>query len=78
MKDSIIEIKKLRNVLQAVLRNGLNPYLAWYIMQRAIPNLVFDLIALFRCQAVDRVVISMINKGRNAVWTRHVLKCLNR
>lgn len=46
MKDSIIEIKNVRNVLLAVLCNGLNPYSAWYIMQRAIPNLVFDLIGV--------------------------------
>ena len=54
--------------------------------------LVFDLIELFRCQAVDRVVISMINKGERcavdkdgkllddtrSVLTRRILDRMNR
>lgn len=50
-------------IWQAVLRHGLNPYSGLIHYAEGNPNLVFDLIELFRCQAVDRVVISMINKG---------------
>lgn len=55
------------------------------------PNLFFDVIELFRSQAVDRVVISMIQKKEHTVMsgdllddetrnllTRHVYERLNR
>ena len=77
---------------QAVLRHGLNPYSGLIHYAEGNPNLVFDLIELFRCQAVDRVVISMINKGERcavdkegklldetrSVLTRRILDRMNR
>lgn len=50
-------------VWQNILRVKLNPYDGVLHYQAGNPNLVFDLIELFRCQAVDRVVISLIQKG---------------
>ncbi len=49
-------------IWQAILRHKLNPYLGLVHYQEGNPNLVFDFIELFRQQAVDRVVISMIQK----------------
>lgn len=79
-------------IWQAVLRHGLNPYSGFIHRSEGNANLVFDLIELFRCQAVDRVVVSMINKGEKcdvdtdgklceytkASLTRHVLERLER
>lgn len=50
-------------IWQNILRVKLNPYDGVLHYQAGNPNLVFDLIELFRCQAVDRVVISLIQKG---------------
>lgn len=50
-------------IWQNLMRVKLNPYDGVIHYQAGNPNLVFDVIELFRCQAVDRVVISMIQKG---------------
>jgi len=48
----------------AALRAKLNPYISYlHSQQDGKPTLVFDLIEPFRAQAVDRVVISMLQKG---------------
>ena len=50
-------------VLQAILRAGLNPGIGvLHTFQKDKPTLAFDLIEIFRSQAVDRVVISMVQK----------------
>ena len=47
-----------------VLRAGLNPVISFlHTDQPKKPTLVYDLIEEFRSQAVDRVIVSMINKG---------------
>lgn len=50
-------------IWQALLKKRLNPYIGFVHYADGNPNLVFDVIELFRSQAVDRVVISMIQKG---------------
>ena len=79
-------------IWQAILRHGLNPYSGFIHRSEGNANLVFDLIELFRCQAVDRVVVSMINKGEKCdvgedgklrdhtktSLTRHILERLER
>ena len=50
-------------IWQALLKQKLNPYMGFIHYQSGNPNLVFDMIELFRCQAVDKVVISLIQKG---------------
>ena len=47
-------------IWQAALRNQLNPYLGFVHHAGGNANLVFDMIELFRAQAVDRVVITLI------------------
>lgn len=49
-------------IWQAALRNQLNPYLGFVHHAEGNANLVFDMIELFRAQAVDRVVITLIQK----------------
>ncbi len=49
-------------VWQSILKHKLNPYIGFIHYQEGNPNLVFDIMELFRSQAVDRVVISMIQK----------------
>ncbi len=49
-------------IWQSLLRHKLNPYIGFVHYQEGNPNLVFDMIELFRSQAVDRVVISMVQK----------------
>lgn len=78
-------------IWQAILRKRLNPYIGFVHYAEGNPNLVFDVIELFRSQTVDRVVISMIQKKEHAAManslldeatrnqlTRHVLERLNR
>lgn len=78
-------------IWQAILRKKLNPYIGFVHYAEGNPNLVFDVIELFRSQTVDRVVISMIQKKEHAAManglldeatrnqlTRHVLERLNR
>ena len=53
-------------VWQSVLFRALNPSDGvLHENQRGKPTFVFDVIELFRTQAVDRVVISLIQKGEN-------------
>lgn len=49
-------------IWQNIIRHKLNPYDGFLHYQTDKPNLVFDLIELFRAQAVDRIVITMIQK----------------
>lgn len=78
-------------IWQAILKKRLNPYVGLVHYSEGNPNLVFDVIELFRSQAVDRVVISMIQKKEHTVMsggllddetrnllTRHVYERLNR
>lgn len=78
-------------IWQAILKKRLNPYVGLVHYSEGNPNLVFDVIELFRSQAVDRVVISMIQKKEHTVMsggllddetrnllTRHVYGRLNR
>lgn len=52
-------------IWQALLKRGLNPYHGFIHHSEGNPNLVFDFIELFRCQVVDRVVISMLQRKIN-------------
>ncbi len=54
-------------VWQSILRHKLNPYIGLIHYQEGNPNLVFDIIELFRSQAVDRIVVSMIQKKERLV-----------
>lgn len=78
-------------IWQAILRKRLNQYIGFMHYAEGNPNLVFDVIELFRSQTVDRVVISMIQNKEHAAManglldeatrnqlTRHVLERLNR
>ncbi len=50
-------------VWQALLRAQLNPYDSIiHVRQRGKPTFVYDVVELFRAQAVDRVVISLVQK----------------
>jgi len=50
-------------VWEALLMAKLNPYISYlHVSNAAKPTLTFDFIELFRQQAVDRVVISMLQK----------------
>ncbi len=50
-------------VWQALLAAKLNPYHSViHVRQQGKPTLVFDVVELFRAQAVDRVVVSMVQK----------------
>lgn len=50
-------------VWQALLAAKLNPYdSVIHVRQQGKPTLVFDVVELFRAQAVDRVVVSMVQK----------------
>ena len=52
-------------VWQALLAAKLNPFDSLIHAQReGKPTLVYDVIEIFRCQVVDRVVISLIQKGK--------------
>ena len=51
-------------VWQAVLKQKLNPSISViHAPQAGKPTFVYDIVELFRAQAVDRVVISLIQKG---------------
>lgn len=50
-------------VWQAILANKLNPYFGFVHYQEGKPILVYDIVELFRAQAVERVVISLIQRG---------------
>lgn len=50
---------------QALLAARLNPYDSLiHARQEGKPTLVYDMIEIFRCQVVDRMVISLIQKGQ--------------
>ena len=50
-------------VWQALLRAQLNPYDSIiHVRQKGKPTFVYDVVELFRAQAVDRVVFSLIQK----------------
>lgn len=49
-------------IWQALLRRGFDPYIGFVHHAAGNPNLVFDVIELFRCQAVDRIVVGMLQK----------------
>lgn len=50
-------------VWDSLLRARLNPYISYlHVQQDGKPTLVYDMIEPFRAQAVDRIVISMIQK----------------
>ena len=49
-------------IWQTALRYQLNPYMGFVHYAEGNANLIFDMIELFRAQAVDRVVISLIQK----------------
>lgn len=53
-------------VWQALLAAKLNPFESLIHVQReSKPTLVYDMIEIFRSQVVDRVVISLVQKGQN-------------
>lgn len=57
-------------IWQALLKKGLNPYCGFIHHTDGNPNLVFDFIELFRCQAVDRIVISMLQRKMRCCVTK--------
>lgn len=77
---------------QAVLHAGLNPALSvLHAAQAGKPTLVYDMVEVFRAQAVDRVVIGLIQKkeplsmqdklldeNTKALLIRNILERLNR
>lgn len=53
-------------VWQALLAARLNPFNSLiHIRQEGKPTLVYDMVEIFRSQVVDRIVISLIQKGQN-------------
>ncbi|MCC8198153.1 MAG: CRISPR-associated endonuclease Cas1 [Tannerellaceae bacterium] len=79
-------------IWHAVLSQKLNPSLSvLHVFQPGKPTLIYDIIELFRSQAVDRVVISLIQKGpalklqngllheeTKHIYTENLLERLNR
>jgi group II intron reverse transcriptase/maturase/CRISPR-associated endonuclease Cas1 len=62
-------------VWQAVLCYKLNPYDGvLHVRQPRKPTFVFDVVELFRAQAVDRVVISMVQKGESLAMDKGMLE----
>ena len=61
-------------VWKTVLSQKLNPSLSvLHVPQQGKPTLVYDIVELFRAQAVDRVVITLIQKGETLKMTKNVL-----
>ena len=53
-------------VWQALLAARLNPFNSLiHVRQEGKPTLVYDMVEIFRSQVVDRIVISLIQKGQN-------------
>lgn len=53
-------------VWQALLAARLNPYESLiHVRQEAKPTLVYDMVEVFRSQVVDRIVISLVQKGQD-------------
>ena len=69
-------------IWQALLAAKLNPFESLIHVQReGKPTLVYDMIEIFRSQVVDRVVISLVQKGqdleiRNGLLTDHTRQLL--
>ena len=52
-------------IWQALLHARLNPYdSVTHVRQSGKPTFVFDCVELFRAQAVDRVIVSLVQKGK--------------
>ncbi len=49
-------------IWQSLLKRGLNPYIGFIHHSVGNSNLVFDFIEMFRCQVVDRIVVSMLQR----------------
>jgi CRISPR-associated endonuclease Cas1 len=61
-------------IWQAVLKAKLNPSIGYlHAYQQGKPTLVYDIIELFRAQAVDRIVISLIQKREPLSMNNHLL-----
>ena len=61
-------------VWEALLAAKLNPYdSVLHIPQSGKPTLVYDVVEVFRSQVVDRVVISMIQKGTELTMNKGLL-----
>lgn len=61
-------------VWQALLQRRLNPMdSVIHVPQSGKPTFVYDVIELFRSQAVDRVVISLIQKGKSLTMNKSLL-----
>lgn len=61
-------------VWQALLAVKLNPYNSvLHIAQSGKPTFVYDVVELFRSQVVDRVVISMVQKGTKLTTNKGLL-----
>jgi CRISPR-associated endonuclease Cas1 len=71
-------------VWQALLSAHLNPFNSLiHARQEGKPTLVYDMVEIFRCQVVDRIVISLVQKGqdveiRNGLLTDQTRKMLVR
>lgn len=57
-------------IWQVLLKRGLNPYVGFIHHSDGNPNLVFDFIEIFRSQAVDRVIISMLQRKKKCRVTK--------
>ena len=61
-------------VWKTVLAQKLNPSLSvLHASQPGKPTFVYDIVELFRAQAVDRVVIALIQKGEPLKMTKNML-----
>lgn len=55
-----------QRVWQEVLRNGLNPHVSFlHAFQETKPTLVYDLVEEFRQPFVDRIIFSMVFRGKH-------------
>ena len=53
----------------ALLSHGINPYISYlHVSQDGKPTLVYDFIEQFRSQAVDRVIIAMIQRDEPFIF----------
>lgn len=61
-------------VWQALLAARLNPFDSIiHAHQEGKPTLVYDFVEIFRSQVVDRIVISLIQKGQNIIMSKGLL-----
>lgn len=54
-------------IWQAALQHQLNPYIGFVHYLEGNANLIFDMIELFRAQAVERVIITLVQKKEKLV-----------